>query len=259
MARYGIPEPVAGPCRVTENSSVRRWLLDGRKPSPSQAKLLCSATFTFTFFIAVHPHPGAPTCTARSRVVSSTLSCERAAGTFRSARPAPKRSLQLPDRRLARTAYRIQRQACPSLTSVAFDFEPAVSAIQTLVDRWGWLSGSTEAFHLLRPCQAVGGARLAHGFRSAFPSMFGVDARAPHPVAPYPLSCWSAHGPRLKRRLRRRAIPLGLGHVNHCLTLRVGAVCNLLFNHDKPSCHHCPFSSREPICRQSAAAARRVS
>jgi hypothetical protein len=52
------------------------------------------------------------------------------------ARPAFQRRFQFPDRRIARTPDRIERDARACLTTVAFDFEPAVSAIETLPDGW---------------------------------------------------------------------------------------------------------------------------
>jgi hypothetical protein len=44
----------------------------------------------------------------------------------RPVRPAFQRRLKFPDRRIARSPDRIERDACAGLTAVAFNFEPAV-------------------------------------------------------------------------------------------------------------------------------------
>ena len=70
----------------------------------------------------------------------------------RSTGPAPERSFQLPDRSSARPADGIKRNAGAGLTAIAFNFHPAVSAIQALGDAGRWLRRSTEGFHADRPC-----------------------------------------------------------------------------------------------------------
>jgi hypothetical protein len=49
--------------------------------------------------------------------------------TARSARPAFQRRFKFPDRRIARTPDRVERQARAGFAVVAFDFEPAISAV----------------------------------------------------------------------------------------------------------------------------------
>ena len=51
------------------------------------------------------------------------------------ARPALQRGLELPERRVARPADRVERQACAGLAAVAFHFEPAEPAMEALRDR----------------------------------------------------------------------------------------------------------------------------
>ena len=50
------------------------------------------------------------------------------------ARPAFQRRLKLPDRRITGTSDRIKRDTGAGLTAVAFDFEPAISAVEALGD-----------------------------------------------------------------------------------------------------------------------------
>lgn len=61
--------------------------------------------------------------------------------------PTLQRGLQLPDRRVARPAEGIQREARPGLTAVALDLKPAQAAVDALPDRWGRLRGPAIAFH----------------------------------------------------------------------------------------------------------------
>ena len=85
------------------------------------------------------------------------------------ARPAFQRRLQFPDRRIARTPDRIERQARAGIAAVAFDFEPAVSAIETLPDGRRRLRWPAIAFHLDRP-RFRGAVRSADGFRGLSPA-----------------------------------------------------------------------------------------
>jgi hypothetical protein len=57
----------------------------------------------------------------------------------RSARTATERSFKFPDRRIARPANGIKRDAGAGLTAVAFDFHPTIAAVKTLADRRRWL------------------------------------------------------------------------------------------------------------------------
>ena len=62
------------------------------------------------------------------------------------ARAAFQRRFKFPDRRIARTPDRIERQARAGLAAMAFNFKPAVSAIETLRDGWRRLRWPTIAF-----------------------------------------------------------------------------------------------------------------
>ena len=63
----------------------------------------------------------------------------------RSARSASERTFKLPDRRIARAANGIKWDAGAGLTSVTFDFEPTVTAVEALRYRWGRLCGPAVA------------------------------------------------------------------------------------------------------------------
>jgi hypothetical protein len=63
----------------------------------------------------------------------------------RPARSAFQRCLKFPDRRIARTPDRIERQADAGLAPLAHDLKPAVTAIEALRDRRRRLRWSAEA------------------------------------------------------------------------------------------------------------------
>jgi hypothetical protein len=110
------------------------------------------------------------------------------------ARPAFQRRFQFPDRRLARTPDRIERDARAGLAAVAFNFEPAVSAIETLPDGRRRLRWPAIAFHLDRPCFRFGAVGSTDGFRGLFPRALRANLRAPYPGTEYHLSRFRAHG-----------------------------------------------------------------
>jgi hypothetical protein len=112
----------------------------------------------------------------------------------RPARSAFQRRLQFPDRRIARTPDRIERDARSGLAAMAFNFKPAVSAIETLRDgrrRLGW---PAKAFHLDRPCFRLSAVGSADGFRGFLAGTLRTDLRAPDPATVDHLSRLRAHG-----------------------------------------------------------------
>src|SRR6476469_5531176 len=90
------------------------------------------------------------------------------------ARPASERRLQLPDRRVARPADRIQRHARPCLAAAAFNFQPAITAVQALADRRAWLRWPAIAFHADRPCFRLGTVRRTGRLPSLLAGSFGA-------------------------------------------------------------------------------------
>jgi hypothetical protein len=70
----------------------------------------------------------------------------------RSAGTASERTFKFPDRRITRAANGIKRNAGAGFTAMAFDFHPAVAAVEALRDRRGRLRRPAEAFHSDRPC-----------------------------------------------------------------------------------------------------------
>jgi len=111
----------------------------------------------------------------------------------RGAGAAFERSLQLPDRRIARTADGLEREAGARFAAVAHHLQPAISAIEALRDRWRRLRRAAEAFHLFRPQQTFGGVRLADGFFGLFARVPRADPRAPDAIAKNPLSTAASH------------------------------------------------------------------
>jgi hypothetical protein len=109
------------------------------------------------------------------------------------ARPAFQCGLKFPNRRVARTPDRIERDAGPGLTTMAHDLKPSVAAVETLRDGRRWLRGSTETFHLFRPKQAFGGIGFACRLSCALPREFRADPRAPYPITKNAPSRWAAH------------------------------------------------------------------
>jgi hypothetical protein len=79
------------------------------------------------------------------------------------ARPAFQRRLKFPDRRIAGTPDRVERDAGAGLTAVAFDLKPAISAVEALRDGRRGLRGPAIALHLDRPCFGLGAVGLAYG------------------------------------------------------------------------------------------------
>ena len=115
----------------------------------------------------------------------------RASG--RLARAAFERRFQLPDRRIARPADRVERQAGARFAAMAHHLQPAISAIEALPDGGRGLRGSAKAFHLFRPQQAFGSVRLADRFAGRFARMLRADPRAPDAIAKNSLSAAASH------------------------------------------------------------------
>src|SRR6478672_4681640 len=67
------------------------------------------------------------------------------------ARAAFQRSLELPERSVFGAADGIERQARPRPAAIAFDFQPAEPAVETLPDRRRRLGGPAITFHADRP------------------------------------------------------------------------------------------------------------
>jgi hypothetical protein len=91
------------------------------------------------------------------------------------ARPAFQCGFQFPDWDITRSAYGIERDARAGLAAVAFNFEPAVSAVEALRDGRGGLCGPAIAFHL--PCFGLGAVGLTGGFLCGFSGAPGADLR----------------------------------------------------------------------------------
>jgi hypothetical protein len=103
--------------------------------------------------------------------------------------------MQIPASRSAYplTAERHQEECWRWFRSDGIDFQPAVAAIQTLGDGWGWLGRATEAFHSQRPRVRFGAISLTGGFLSALASAFGAYLRAHNLPAPNDLARFRAH------------------------------------------------------------------
>ena len=84
------------------------------------------------------------------------------------ARPAFQCGFQFPDWGITRSADGIERDAGAGLAAVAFNFEPAVSAVEALRDCRGGLCGPAIAFHLDRPCFGLGAVGLTYGLLRGF-------------------------------------------------------------------------------------------
>ena len=91
------------------------------------------------------------------------------------ARSTFQRRFQLPDRRIARSAYRIQRKACAGLAAIAFDLEPAEAAIEALTNCRRWLGRPAVTLHTDRPCFGLGAIRFADGFNCFFSGSLDAD------------------------------------------------------------------------------------
>src|SRR6266481_6846582 len=104
------------------------------------------------------------------------------------------RRFQLPDRRIARPADGIERQARAGLAAVAFDLEPAKPAIEALPDGRRWLRWPAKTLHADRPRLGLGAVGFANGFPGGKPCVVGVDFRAPDPAAVDGMAGSCAHG-----------------------------------------------------------------
>jgi hypothetical protein len=111
----------------------------------------------------------------------------------RLAGPAFERRFQLPDRRIARPADRIERKAGAGFAAMTHDLEPAIAAIEALRDRGRWLRGAAETFHLFGPQQTFGGVGLTDRLAGLRPRTLGADPRAPDAIAKNPLSAAASH------------------------------------------------------------------
>jgi hypothetical protein len=140
------------------------------------------------------------------------------------ARPAFQRRLQFPDRRIAQTPDRIERQARARLAAMAFNFEPAVSAIETLRDGRRRLRRPAITFHLDRPRFRFGAVGGTDGFRGLFPRALRPNRRAPYPGTEYQLSRFRV---RLQRPLRARQSHYSLRTGASAEPYRFDEVCNL--------------------------------
>jgi hypothetical protein len=139
----------------------------------------------------------------------------RRAVARRSAGPAAKRGFQFPDRRIARPAHRIERDAGAGLAALAHHLQPAVTAVEALCDRRRGLGRSTKTLHLFGPQQAFGSVGRANGFLGALAGTLRANPRAHDPIAENSLSGFSTHGritaglaaPRNATRIRCQARP----------------------------------------------------
>jgi len=108
--------------------------------------------------------------------------------------PAFQRRLELPDRRVSRSADGAERQARPGLAAIALDLEPAQPAVEALGDRWGRLRGPAIAFRPQRPCAGLRAIGLTGGFLCVFPGLPRAYVGAHDLAAPDHLSRFGAHG-----------------------------------------------------------------
>ena len=92
----------------------------------------------------------------------------------RSARSASERTFKFPDRRIARTPGRIERDAGAGLTAIAFNFHPAVTAIEALLSS-AKVAPARSNPHTDRPCFGLGPISGADGLYSLFPCALGAD------------------------------------------------------------------------------------
>jgi hypothetical protein len=88
------------------------------------------------------------------------------------ARSAFQRSFEFPDRGVARSADRIEREARPALAPIAFDLQPTKPAIEALRDCRRRLRRPAVALHTDRPSLGLGAIGCADG-------LLGVVAAGP--------------------------------------------------------------------------------
>jgi hypothetical protein len=110
---------------------------------------------------------------------------------------------------------------------VAFDFQPAVAAIETLRDRRRRLRWSTIAFHLDRPRFRFGAIGSADSFRGLFPRALRANLCAPYPGAKYYLSRFGAHAGDYSGLCEPRQCHYSLGTGTSAEPYRFGEMCNL--------------------------------
>jgi hypothetical protein len=72
------------------------------------------------------------------------------------------------NRRIERTADRVEWDAGAGLTPMAFDLEPAISAVEALRDGRRGLGGPAIGFHLDRPRFGLGPVGLTDGLLCGF-------------------------------------------------------------------------------------------
>jgi hypothetical protein len=110
---------------------------------------------------------------------------------------APERRLQLPNRRVPRTADMDKRDARSRLTSLAHYLQPIVPTVEAFSDAWRGLRRATEAFHLLRPKQAGCSITLPYGLDRAFCGSLSMHLRRHHAVTEDAMSRLATHAPTL--------------------------------------------------------------
>src|SRR5437016_3089683 len=110
------------------------------------------------------------------------------------ARPAFQRRFEFPDRRLARPADGIERQARAGLAALALDLEPAKPAIEALPDGRRWLRRPAITLHADRPGFGFRAIGFADGFPGGKPCALGADFRAADPAAIDGAAGFRAHG-----------------------------------------------------------------
>src|SRR6476469_2370106 len=62
----------------------------------------------------------------------------------------------------------------PCLAAAAFNFQPAITAVQALAYRWAWLRWHAIAFHADRPCFRLGTVRRTGRLPSLLAGSFGA-------------------------------------------------------------------------------------
>jgi hypothetical protein len=85
------------------------------------------------------------------------------------------------------------RSACSSLAAIALDLQPTQPAVETLGNRWRWLSGPAIAFHADRPRVRLGPVGFLDGFLRILTRTLRADVRTHDATAPDYLSALRAH------------------------------------------------------------------
>jgi hypothetical protein len=95
---------------------------------------------------------------------------------------------------MARTPYRFEGDARSGFAAIAFDFEPAVSAVKALRDGRRRLRGAAITLHMDRSGFGLGTIGLTEGLLGGFARAIGAYLRADDPATVDCLPRLGAHG-----------------------------------------------------------------